>query len=75
MEKYFKRVNQWTVYKTGKSLANQDLKISSSDAAEVLLEAVIDPTPQNRSIVQQEMLWNQWYWKVQDLKKKKREAD
>ena len=72
MQKYFKRVNQWVVYKTGKNLNDPDLKMPCSEVADVFLEAAIDPTPQNRNIIQQQKLWQQWYWKVEEMKKKKR---
>ena len=51
VERYFKRVNMWTKFKTGREVVDDNLKVSSANAAEVFVEAVIDPLPQERLIL------------------------
>ena len=62
-------------FKTGKKYDDPQLRLNTSLAQQIFIEALIDPRPKQRNIKMELEKWQVLYWKVKELQKKKREAD
>ena len=50
MEEYLKRIDVWIQANYGKSLVDDSLRLPSKSAAEIFVNSMIDPQPQERTI-------------------------